>query len=381
MTHEFYPKRGGIATYVQELAAQLHAMEQTVEVWAPQHTTLADSGLRCPVVGMPLRGTHGWADRVRFASWLRSRAESYLRETFFILAEPGPLWAFLWSDLLAQPHGLRYGLILHGSELARILRRPNFRERFMGVAALAAFIGVVSAYNQKMFLGAFPELAEKVLLMPGGGSGVQMENRHAPLMGTKVHDNVSILTVARIHPRKGQMALLEAIADLPAVLRKKVCYRAVGPIVHRAYAQSLRDFAESNAIALELPGVVEEKELATYYRQADIFALTSMPYRDSVEGLGLVYLDAARIGLPLLAHRIGGVEDVVQHGVNGLLADPFDRKTLTDALHALLSDDKMRMRLAANGPASVSTYSWERVAHAVINGVYRSPRDVLNSNA
>lgn len=162
------------------------------------------------------------------------------------------------------------------------------------------------------------------------------------------------------------MAVLEAIAELPVELRNKVRYRAVGPIVKRGYANVLKQYSEQRGLHFEMTGSVTEEALYTYYREADLFALTSMPYRDSVEGLGLVYVDAARMGLPLLAHRIGGVEDVVKHGVNGLLADPQDRGSLALALRKLAEDNTLREQLARGGPESVAEFTWERVAQTLI---------------
>lgn len=362
VTNEFYPKRGGIATYAQELARALDNAGQAVAVWAPRHTLLAESGLKCPVTGMPLRGNHGWLDRIRFARWMRSVPEQERRESVFVFAEPGPLWAMLYGDLLRMPQLGQYGFILHGSELARVVRIPALRERFREVATRARFVGVVSTYNRRVLLGAYPELVDRCLMMPGSGSVVpSAEKKEVRRDGI-----FRILTVGRIHPRKGQMAVLEAIAELPVELRNKVRYRAVGPIVKRGYANVLKQYSEQRGLHFEMTGSVTEEALYTYYREADLFALTSMPYRDSVEGLGLVYVDAARMGLPLLAHRIGGVEDVVKHGVNGLLADPQDRGSLALALRKLAEDNTLREQLARGGPESVAEFTWERVAQTLI---------------
>lgn len=365
VTNEFYPKRGGIATYAQELARALDNAGQAVAVWAPRHTLLAESGLKCPVTGMPVRGNHGWLDRIRFARWMRSVPEQKRRESVFVFAEPGPLWAMLYGDLLRMPQLGRFGYILHGSELARIVRIPSLRERFREVATRARFIGVVSNYNKQALLEAYSELAERCLLMPGGGSVVPNEQKKE----ARGDGFFRILTVGRIHPRKGQMAVLEAIAELPVELRNKVQYRAVGPIVKQGYANALKQYSEQTGINFEMTGSVTEEALYAYYLEADLFALTSVPYRDSVEGLGLVYVDAARMGLPLLAHRIGGVEDVVKHGLNGLLAEPSDRASLRAALQQMMENTDLRERLARAAPETVAEFTWERAAQTLVDAL------------
>ncbi len=57
-----------------------------------------------------------------------------------------------------------------------------------------------------------------------------------------------------------------------------------------------------------------DDRLGEIYAQADIFAMTSMPHRLSVEGFGLVYLEAGAHGLPVVAHAIGGVPEAVLDG-------------------------------------------------------------------
>mgnify|MGYP003350277809 CR=1 FL=1 len=58
-------------------------------------------------------------------------------------------------------------------------------------------------------------------------------------------------------------------------------------------------------------GDVPDEELSRIYDRADIFAMTSINHGDSIEGFGLVYLEAAAHGLPIVAHDVGGVRDAV----------------------------------------------------------------------
>ena len=86
-----------------------------------------------------------------------------------------------------------------------------------------------------------------------------------------------------------------------------------------------------------------------------------MPYGNSIEGLGLVYLEAARHGLPILANRIGGVGDVVIHGKNGYLADPDDVEGLTRHLDILIRNPLIRKQLGDEAYQMVKDKTWEKV--------------------
>ena len=71
--------------------------------------------------------------------------------------------------------------------------------------------------------------------------------------------------------------------------------------------------------------------------------------KDSIEGFGFVYLEASSHGLPILAHRIGGVEDAVRHEETGLLVDPLSEADLCNSLERLVSDNELRAKLGENG--------------------------------
>ena len=86
--------------------------------------------------------------------------------------------------------------------------------------------------------------------------------------------------------------------------------------------------------------------------------MTSMPYRNSIEGFGLVYLEAAAHGLPIIANRVGGVEDAVSDGENGILVDPGDEPSLTKALNRLIENGNLREKMGAKGLAWSRSFSW-----------------------
>jgi glycosyltransferase involved in cell wall biosynthesis len=74
-----------------------------------------------------------------------------------------------------------------------------------------------------------------------------------------------------------------------------------------------------------------------YLRAADLFAFPSV-----FEALGISLVEAAACGLPSVGSRTGGIVDVIEDGVTGLLVPPGDARALEDALEALLSDPGRR---------------------------------------
>jgi glycosyltransferase involved in cell wall biosynthesis len=109
-------------------------------------------------------------------------------------------------------------------------------------------------------------------------------------------------------------------------------------------------------------GNIPDAELAQVYDRADIFALTSVSHGQSVEGFGLVYLEAAAHALPIVAHKIGGVSEAVRDGVTGLLVTPERPAELAAAFEKLIHDHPLRRMLGDAGRVWAARNCWKENA-------------------
>ena len=89
------------------------------------------------------------------------------------------------------------------------------------------------------------------------------------------------------------------------------------------------------------------------------------------EGMGRVLLESMAMGKPVVASRVGGIPDLVEHGVNGLLVTPGDTQELADALQKILNDKKLAQRLGKVGQKRVKEQFSADVMVQSIEKVYR----------
>jgi len=126
--------------------------------------------------------------------------------------------------------------------------------------------------------------------------------------------------------------------------------------------QLRRDLARAPGRVV-LTGFIPPPEMPRAYLLGDVFVGPSQ----IEEGLGLVFLEAAAAGLPIIATRQGGIPEVVRDAFNGLLLrQPDDATELAEKIIDLLNDAPLRQRLGQQGRDWVSaTFSWERIARTL----------------
>src|SRR5690606_14213125 len=123
----------------------------------------------------------------------------------------------------------------------RIAAFPHRRIGFRRLLSKTAIIGVVSEFTRSLINRHFPGHGERVVLVPGA----LRSDFRIPRSRKRSTDDpeIRVLTVARVHPRKGMHLVIEALSRLPASQRRNLIYQIVGPPSRPAYANSLKQLA------------------------------------------------------------------------------------------------------------------------------------------
>jgi len=151
-------------------------------------------------------------------------------------------------------------------------------------------------------------------------------------------DHIRLVAVGRLGPEKRIDRFLSVLAQL----RRQTSVPIKGAIVgHGPLRESLEHQARELGL---LPDVVEFRgaidDMASIYREADILVLTS-----DWEGTPNVLLEAMASGLPVVANRVGGVEEVVRHGTTGYLGEVDDENTMIISLLKLIGNPQLKQQI------------------------------------
>jgi phosphatidylinositol alpha-1,6-mannosyltransferase len=349
VTNDFPPRPGGIQNYLHTLAG--HLPTDDLVVYAPawqrgvEHHPEFDAHQPFTVYRHP-------------TSLMLPTPDVARRATEILRAERcEAVWFGASAPLaLLTPHLRRAGAIrvlasTHGHEVGWSML-PAARQALRRIGAAVDVLTFVSRYTRSRFATAFGPMAALEYLPPG----VDTERfRPDPVARAAIRaryglgDRPTVVCVSRLVRRKGQDLLIRALP----LIRASVPDAALLLVGDGPELDRLVSLAESTGVRdhVVLTGAVSTAELAAHYAAGDVFAMPSRTRGGGldVEAFGLVSLEAAATGLPVVAGRSGGAPEAVRDGVTGHVVDGRAVDELADVLTGLLADPERAAKLGTAG--------------------------------
>jgi phosphatidylinositol alpha-1,6-mannosyltransferase len=358
VTNDFPPRQGGIQTFVAALLARRPPDSVVVLASTSAGAAEYDATLPYPVVRRPtgmLLPTRGTARAA--ADLLRTHG---CDTVFFGAAAPLGLLA---PGLRAA--GARHVVgATHGHETGWVAL-PGSRQVLQRIAGGLDVLTYISEYTRNLLEPALGSRTRLAQLSPGvdvehyrpDSDGAEVRRRHG-LGSAPV-----VVCVSRLVARKGQDVL---VACWPRVLARHPDARlllvgggpAEGTLRRAITAGGLQD-------SVFLTGPVASADLPAHYAAGDVFAMPCRTRRAGldVEGLGMVFLEAAACGLPVVAGTSGGAPETVQEGVTGHVVDPRSPEQVAATISDLLAaPDRARAMGAAGRSWVEQRWSWTTIA-------------------
>lgn len=174
----------------------------------------------------------------------------------------------------------------------------------------------------------------------------------------RLGDERIFISVSRLSNEKNIDFMIDAIASLKAKTGVPFRFLMIGDGHQLDRLQKRIDNLNLQDV-ITLVGSVPPDDMATYYRLGDLFLFASKS-----ETQGMVILEAMAAGLPVVAVRSSGIDDVVRHGFNGYKT-PENRDQWRDSIAVLLEDETLRKTLSDNALAFAKDYSIKQFAKDV----------------
>lgn len=332
-------KIGGLERVIAFIALGLERTRYQVEVWCLATggdiaQELADKGVPVKILGM--NSYHNPFQIIALARLIRRSGTDIIHTHGYFGSTFGRLAAILAQTpiIIAHVHTTDYGLKKRNLLLERLL--SLFTDNVVCVSqAVRRFVVEVEGVNEKRTSVLYNGVGKPGILVSDSDYNVE---RRSLGLGEK---DIVVITVASLTPHKGHQVLMDAAG---AVSKRHENLRLLivgdGPLRNK-----LEIYARELGVSSQVVFTGQVKDVAPLLKVADLFVLPSTER----EGLGIALIEAMAEGLPVIGTRLGGIPEVIEDNVNGVLVTPGSSYELAAALEKLIRDEDMRKEMGRMG--------------------------------
>lgn len=292
---------------------------------------------------------HSHALHVRHAGWLRTGYLGCIAAVRRKVRELAPdivhgQGTERYCSLSAVCTPLPSVLTLHGNmrAVARAMKSRLFS--FHGITAKlegltiprSAGVVCVSTYTQRQVAA----LARKTWVVPNAVDRACFDIPRQP------SSRPMVLCVASVCGYKNQHRLIRALDPIARALDFELVF--AGGIMEEPYGSEFRQMVAERPWC-RYAGMLGTPEISALLAQAHLLVLPSLE-----DNCPMAILEAMAAGVPVVGAAIGGIPDLIQTGINGLLCDPLDEADMGEKVRAILSDPALAGRLAGRAKADAA---------------------------
>ena len=335
---------GGVQIHVRELAARMRERGHDVVVLAPSSSAPSESWVRAVGRPLPLRYNRSSAP---ICPWPAS-----YRRVALELRRFGPDIVHAHEPM--TPSTSMFATLSGAAPVVATFHSGASRALLFDVAApvlrrVARRISVRIAVSRAAEAFASRRLGDGFRIVPNGAEIERFEHAEP----AELSPGRRIVFVGRLDPRKGFPIAVEALRQLAGEY-PDVRLVAAGDGPERS---AVRELPPEIRARVDLLGTVRNTDLPPVLAAAEVFVAPSL----GGESFGMVLIEAMAAGVPVVASRIPGYDEVVRDGVDGLLVPPGDPDALAANVRRLLEDRGLAGRLADSGRARARGFSWDVV--------------------
>ncbi len=256
-----------------------------------------------------------------------------------------------------------YFISLHGLDIQ--LTKTSIKKRKLTSKILknAKFITVNSKFTASLLIEYGIAVNKIIVVYPSPTVLAAPRQEELDNLKTKYQlaNKKIILTVSRLVKRKNISEVVTAVAQLIFSFPNLV-YVIVGEGPERqTLEQKINKFKDN----ILLIGSVDKEELSAWYYLCDIFVLTPLADQVDVEGFGIVYLEALSLAKPVVASKVGGVEEAA-----GAAAKYVNNsRELVYTLKELLTNQKLGKELGLAGKVQLEQFALSKQVNKILNAL------------
>src|SRR3989338_991587 len=357
ITMEWPPFRGGVGNYYFNLTQELAKQGMELQVLIPQAKLEIESQKPNLTVSVcPFFYKFFWPKWIKLYFEIKKTVKKFKPDLIWV-GQVLPVGEAVY--LIKQRFKIPYFVSAHSLDI--LLPQKNFRKDkiLKKILDKAEFITANSEFTKKELQNLENSYKKIEIIYP-------CPNIKNNGLIKKQGNQKILLTVGRLVKRKGQGKVIEVmpklLLDFP-----DLTYLIIGNGPEKINLESKIDNLDLNDKVKILTDVSDE-ELSGYYASSDIFVMPVENMEDDAEGFGIVYLEAAEFGLPVIGGKSGGATEAILDNETGLLVEPGNQKDLLEKISLFLNNGQLAKKFGAAGKMRIDQeFIWEKQADKLIS--------------
>ncbi|HHG8626106.1 TPA: glycosyltransferase family 4 protein [Raoultella ornithinolytica] len=361
-TNEFYPFKGGIGRYCEELIIETIKNFQVTLVAPKYDGSFLNNDLAEHISIDFLEGG-------QFKYWhLPKLIKKVLSIDFtpydHVLVADWPFWVAIEfvNKYFPWKTKIRYSLMLHGSEVLNLKNgRASIFPKIIDIFGGTKNIYTNSKYTKDILREHHnvPATIPVEVTYLGVSQTENLSNEN--YIANVKNEKFQLLSVGRLDDRKGFDNVIKAIGLLDEAVKSKIYFTIVGNGSNE-YKEVLNTLAKENKVNLCILSGLNDNELNERYNKTNLFILAARNNNKKIEGFGLVFLEAAKFGVPSIATDVGAIKEVVRNNETGFVVKE-DIHELMKAIYNCYIDRDILIEFSENCITNVKEFKWSTLAN------------------
>lgn len=349
-------KIGGLERVIASIVLGLDRTRYDVEAWCLVRggeiaEELVEKGIGVKILGM--NSYHNPLQIVALSRLIKKSRIDIIHTHGYFGSTFGRLAAILVKTptIIAHVHTTYYGFKKRNLLVEKFL--SLFTDKIVCVSrAVNRFVEEVEGISEKKTCLIYNGVGKPRLFQGDRDSHVDRKS-----LGLGEEDLV-VITVASLTPHKGHHVLIDAAK---AVSKRHENLRLLivgdGPL-----RNNLRAYADELQLSSKIVFAGQRKDVNSLLKLANIFVLPSKER----EGLPIALIETMAVGLPVIGTQLGGIPEVIEENVNGLLFAPGNSEELAAAIEKLIGDKTIREKM---GRAGRKIYEEKFTVERMVNNI------------
>ncbi|TSC89690.1 MAG: hypothetical protein G01um10143_180 [Parcubacteria group bacterium Gr01-1014_3] len=272
-------------------------------------------------------------------------------------------WPYGFIAALAS-FGLKKRLIITaiGTGAVKPLYSPIKRALLGWAYRRADQLTAISNNTKREILKIFPDLKIEVINHGVDNDKFQISNFKAQTNSEFQKLKPYILSVGALKKRKGLEYSIRAFAEISKnfpSLRYLIFGKGDEYKNLRSLSESLGVSNRVEFLSYALNRHISDEELVDLYKNAELFILLPQDFKKDIEGFGLVFLEAAAAGLPVIGASGTSAEDAILDNQNGFLVDGGNPKVVAEAISKILNFPETKLRFQKKSIEFARSMDWK----------------------